>query len=277
MRCCLRVALAGVILANLAGVALAQEASGEEAKKKWSNKTEFGLTSTSGNSQTLNYSFSNEYKRFWERAELSIDASALRNEATNISRVPDATETAIIVTETKEVTAESYLLAAKYRRDITERLMWYVYGAWSRILQAGIDDRYRSGAGLGYAFIKSAHHSLIGELGGDYTDETQVSGLSDSYANARAFLGYDYKITEHSELSSDLEGLENLDDTEDWRVNWITSVTSSLSSRVALKLSYTVLYDNQPVVGEVMTTTGSLPYEFEKTDTILTASVVVNF
>ena len=244
-------------------------------EKNWSNKTEFGLTTTTGNSETLNVSFANEYKRLWERSELIVDAAALRSETTSVERT--AVGGALVVTETDEVSAESYLLGAKYRHDITERLMWYVNGSWTRILQAGVDNRYRTGAGLGYAFLQGGPHTLVGELGGDYTDEEFVDGASDSFANARAFLGYDWAISPNSAFSSDLEGLENLDESDDWRVNWISSITSSLSTRVALKVSYTVLYDNQPVVQVLDVGPPVVAFEFDEMDTILTASVVLNF
>jgi putative salt-induced outer membrane protein len=267
-------AVLGIALA-LVGTASAHDPTQEAPKKNWSNKTELGLTTTTGNSETLNVSFANEYKRLWTHSELIFDASALRNETTRVDR--QAVGGQLVVTETDEVSAESYLLGAKYRHDITERLMWYVNGSWTRILQAGVDNRYRAGAGLGYAFIKGGAHTLVGELGGDYTDEEFVDGATDSFANARAFLGYDWAIGPSSALSSDLEGLQNLDESDDWRVNWISSITSSLSTRVALKVSYTVLYDNQPVVQVLDVGPPPVAFEFDKTDTILTASVVLNF
>ena len=74
-----------------------------------------------------------------------------------------------------------------------------------------------------------------------------------------------------------------LDDTEDWRASWINAVTATLTERIALKLSYAMLYDDQPVVVLVPPDPGApggtleAPYVFDELDTILTASVVINF
>ena len=63
----------------------------------------------------------------------------------------------------------------------------------------------------------------------------------------------------------------------------MTSLTASLSSRLALKLTYTVVYDNLPAdiaVGPgpgTLPGAGPIPFPAEKTDTFLTASLVLNF
>jgi hypothetical protein len=49
---------------------------------------------------------------------------------------------------------------------------------------------------------------------------------------------------------------------------------------MALKVSPTLLYDNQPVVVDVQPVapaTAAAPFEFDKLDTILTAALVINF
>ena len=75
----------------------------------------------------------------------------------------------------------------------------------------------------------------------------------------------------------------NLDDTEDWRANWINSVTATLTERIALKFGYAMMYDDQPVVvlvapdDDAPIGTPDAPYVFDELDTILTASVVINF
>ena len=58
----------------------------------------------------------------------------------------------------------------------------------------------------------------------------------------------------------------------------MTSVTAALTSKLALKTSYTVRYDNEPVV-EVLEAPGFDPvlFEFDETDTILSASLVIDF
>jgi putative salt-induced outer membrane protein YdiY len=194
-------------------------------------------------------------------------------------------------TETTAVTAANYLLALKYRRDITERFYWYAAASWYQNFFAGVDDRYIAGGGLGYVFVKTDHHNLKGEVGVDYTKDdplgNPIPGVpatdaleTTDYASARLFLGYEWKISETAKLTEDLNFFDNLDTTSDWRALSVTALTASMTSNLAVKVSYTVAYDNEPnvtLVPDTVTLGPPAAVAFEKTDTILAAALVVNF
>jgi putative salt-induced outer membrane protein YdiY len=249
--------------------------------RPWSDVADFSLILTTGNSETTNFAFSNKYAYKWTESELTIDAAALRTETT--TRTLSNPNGVVLETNTKATTAESYALGGKYRHTIHERLFWYGAVGWMRNRFAGVQDRTSGGGGVGYRFIKTDVHSLVGEAGADFTDETQVGGASDSFAGARAYLAYERNLSKTSKFNTDLELLENLDDTDDLRAKWVTSLTASLTAKTALKVSYTTLYDKQPVellVAPDATAPPGTPsalFEFDDLDTILAASVVVNF
>ncbi len=266
--------------AALALLVPAAAARAEEPARPWSNTAELAAILTSGNSQTRNFALSNKFAYKWTEAELSVLAAALR--ASNTIRSFENADGTLVTTETTETTAEAYSLDGKYRRNIRAEFFWYAGAGWLKNRPTGIDRRLYGGGGVGYRFLKDDVQTLVGELGADYTDESRVFGGSDSFAGARAFLGYERALSETATISSDLEVLENLDDTEDLRAKWASAVTASLSTRTALKLGFTVLYDRQPVVRTVADTVGpvfgpDLLVPFKKTDTILSASLVVNF
>ena len=58
----------------------------------------------------------------------------------------------------------------------------------------------------------------------------------------------------------------------------MTSITASINKHFALKASYTVNYDGQPIVETV---TGdddtTATFEFDETDTTLAVSLVINY
>ena len=251
----------------------------EAAKKPWSDAAELGVVMTSGNSEGTNFALANKFKYTWSNAEFTCDFAALRAE----SRTRDVENVGgvLVVTDTTAVTAENYLFAAKYRRNITERLYWYVGAGWYRNVFAGIDARYLVSGGIGYTFIKSARHLLKGELGIDATHEDQVSSDATDYAALRGTVNYEFKIGEKSKLTEDVNAVDNLDTTSDWRVNSLTALTAGLNDWLALKLSYLVMYSNEPPIqilpGPPAGPAGDVTYEFEKTDTILTAALVINF
>ena len=97
------------------------------------------------------------------------------------------------------------------------------------------------------------------------------------------FGGYLLKFGGKSEFSSELEVLFNFDESDDWRVNFVNSVTTTMTDVLALKVSYAMLYDNQPVLvfvspdADAPAGTPDAPFEFDELDTILTASLVINF
>jgi putative salt-induced outer membrane protein YdiY len=275
------VAFALVAALAMTGTAYAQE-SEEEKPKNWSNKTDLGIASTTGNSENTNVAFANNYEHTWTRSVLNFDLAAIRNETTTRT-VSNPGTGSLVINETSDVTAETYAAALGYRREITGRLYWFVDGSWFRNTPAGIDDRLRAGAGIGYGFIDGEKHKLRGEVGLNYTDESQTSGVSLDFTGGRAMLDYSFQITDSATLESAATYFGDFDDSDNWQANWITSLTMSMTKTVAMKFGYTMIYDNQPaivlVAPDPTAPPGSLPLPFEAdtTDTIFTASVVLNF
>ena len=270
-----RAVLPGLLVVVLlaAAPALADEAN---EGRNWSDKAEFGLVTTTGNSETTTFSLANEFVQKWSVSELKITALALRSEQTTKTVVNQMGH--LVVTDNTETTAETYRLDGKFLREIREHFGWYAEAGWDKDEPQGIDSRWYVGTGVAFAVLRRGEHSLDAEVGARLTDETPVGGDSDSYGVGRAALAWDWKFSETGELSSDLELLQNLSTSDDTRINWITSVTSTLSDRLALKVSYTVRWDNDPV-RETLSAAGfpDVVYEHDSTDTILAASLVVNF
>ena len=258
------------------GVALAEE----PPPRPWKDSADFGLVLTTGNTENLNVSLTNKFIYTWSNAEFTLDAAALRTENTTRELANDTAGNTVVVTETDTTTAEMYAVGGKYTRKIREAFFWYVNAGWVSNKPTGIDNRYGAGGGLGYRFFKTEVQTLAVEFGVDYTKEEQTTGFSDSFAGARVFLGYLYNISKTSSFTEDLTVLENLSDTDDLRARSVSALTASLSQKLALKVSLTLMYDNQPVVVDVQPVapaTQVAQFEFDRLDTILTAALVVNF
>lgn len=271
------VIVVGALCALVGGFAGARA---EEPKRPWTDSAEFSLVTTSGNTKLTTFSLANKFVYAWPKADLTVEAGALFSETT--SRGLTNPGGFVVETSSKDTTAEMYTVGGKYRRDITDRFLWYGLASWYRNEPTGIQDRTRVGAGVGYKFFQTDAHKLVGELGIDYTDETQVGPpeVSDSFAGARGFLGYERKLSDAAKYNLELEMLENLDETSDYRANFLASVTASLTQKMALKASYRVMYDNLPVVQLVPGPNSPLDdalFEFDKTDAALSVSLVINF
>ena len=77
---------------------------------------------------------------------------------------------------------------------------------------------------------------------------------------------------------------ENLDETDDLRIDFLNAVSVSMSSKLALKVSLRILFDNEPAFEEIDlfdmpggTMTGTVPVQLDEVDTYLTVSLVVDF
>lgn len=267
-----------VLVLMFAALAALSTALGDPPPRPWSDTADVSLIFTSGNSQNTNFAGSNKFLYKWTKSELTIDAAALRTESKD--RV--LTNPAGHADESRDskVTAESYAAGGKYRYTITEGFFWYTGLGWMRNRPAGIDSRYAGGGGVGYRFLKTEGTSLVGEAGVDYTKEKQINGDRNSFAGAREFLGFDRALSPTSKFNAELEVLENFKESKDLRAKVMTSVTASLTKKLALKAGYTVLYDNQPVVVDVPGDTAGVAtdtFVFDRVDSIFAASLVINF
>jgi len=273
--------------AMVASLVVSGVLAADELKKPLSDVADFGFVMTSGNADGANLAFANKFKYAWSSAELTFDAAALRNESTTRSLSnPDGS---VVVTDTSAVTASSYGLALMYRQNISERFYWFAGASWYQNFFAGIDDRYIASGGVGYTFVKYARNLFKGELGLDFTRQDPLGDpppeelATTDFLGMRAYLGYEFKISEKSKLTEDLNVFANFDTTSAWRANSVTALTAGFTGNLALKVSYTVLYSNEPPVSLVApdagAPVGTLPalYTFEKTDTILAIALVVNF
>ena len=273
--------------AMAAAVVVSGAIAADAPKKPWSDVADFGLVMTTGNADGTNFALTNKFKYAWSNAELTFDAAALRNEST--TRSLSNPGGSVVVSDTSAVTASSYGLALMYRQNISERFYWFAGTSWYQNFFAGIDDRYIVGGGVGYTFVKNARNLFKGELGLDFTRQDPLGDpppeelATTDFLGMRAYLGYEFKISEKSKLTEDLNVFANFDTTSAWRANSVTALTAGFTDNLALKVSYTMLYSNEPPVNLVAPDAGApvgtpdAIYTFEKTDTILAVALVVNF
>jgi putative salt-induced outer membrane protein YdiY len=253
----------------------------DEPEKSWTNKTTLGLVSTSGNSEITNFALANLFEQKWDKSNLEIVFSALRNKTT--TRVLSNPAGTAVETNTTELSAEKYAFGTKYNRIIRDSLDWYATLGWYRDEFAGIQNSYQGGGGLGYLFFKSEKHTLKSEAGLAYVEEDYVDGSNESFPGVRVFLGYGRTLSESSKLNANLEILENLDNTSDIRINALIGATANLNKRVALNVSYEIRYDAVPVTVIVPGDPAALPpipdalFQFDEIDTTLKAALVFNF
>jgi len=167
-------------------------------------------------------------------------------------------------------TAERY--STFLRLDYLMGSRMYSFGdvAWLQDEFASIDHRYYFGAGLGYSILVGPRHILKTEAGINYTMDTYIETVDpnddpeNNYLGGRIFGKYTFSFTPTNKFEQTVEYLHDFENSDNFNVNSDTSLSATLNSRLSLKTSYKVKYDNEPA--------GVAKY----TDRILALTLVVN-
>lgn len=268
-------------------------AAENEKKTGWSDEAELSLVSTSGNSESSTIGFKNTLTRAWESSELEIRAGGIRVESDTITRFAIGTpdDFSEVEISESEVTAEAYYLNGKYTRQVHAKLFWFAGAGWERNRFAGIEDRYLAEGGVGNTWRDDEDLKFNTLYSITWTDQTNVVILPDideSWIGARFNWNYLNKFGANTTYENILILDANLEESSRWRGNMINSLSVSMNSRLALKVSLRWLYENEPAFtngqlfdpGNPPTPTvpaTTVPIQLDELDTIFTASLVVNF
>lgn len=273
-----------MVIAFLATSAAAQDEEG--LLGPWKATAEVSYVVTGGNTSTSAFSLGTTFTRKWTKDILTFKSYVLRSNATTFSRRAVGTEDdyAVIEETTKALVAENYLLAGQYERRISKKLLGQVGLNWDRNRFAGVAGRTMVNAGFGYAWVEGKRTQVKTDAGLTYTLRKYLKRETTSFAGFRFNLFGEQKLSEKSSLTSQFIFDENLKNTKDWRYDWTTSLTASISKSLALKTSLRMVYTHVPALqslalydlaGEPTGLFVDVP--LKHLDTFLTTSIVINF
>jgi putative salt-induced outer membrane protein len=213
----------------------------------WFGSVDFSYLATSGNTDTssLGGAFELNYKPTpWL---FQIKANYLRSESND------------------ELTSELFRGGFRASRDLTERIDIFTGVGYLRNTFAGINSLVLLDGGAGYKLLLGPQHFLRSELGFGYAWEDQVIGFDRNYANARAALNYKWQFSKTAFFTNDFSFLFDFDDTDNFIITDTAAITAALTKVFAIKASWSIIYDNVPVIG------------FDSTDTATAVSLVAKF
>jgi putative salt-induced outer membrane protein YdiY len=210
---------------------------------------------TSGNSSSSSLGFKGDVTRRWGKHSLGFAAGGIRASSSSADsryavgtpddfevRVPDA-----------ETTAESYYGRGRYDYKLSDRVFYTAGAGWERNRFSGVDNRWVADTGIGYIFLNNERTSFRGTAGVTWTNEdyTIEDGRDGSFFGAR--LGWDFrqKLFENTTFTHTLIADENLEETDDLRVDAQFGLHVAMSSTLGLKVNWRLLWDNQPALSEV--------------------------
>jgi putative salt-induced outer membrane protein YdiY len=210
---------------------------------------------TSGNSSSSTLGFKGDLIQRWVKHSVSFAAGGIRassspTDARYAVGTPDDFEVRI---PEAEPTAESYDGRGRYDYKLSARFFYTAGAGWERNRFSGIDNRWVADTGIGYIFLNNEHTSLRGMAAATWTSEdyTVEDIPTSSFVGAR--LGWDFrqKLFENTTFTHTLVADENLEDTEDLRVDAQFGLHVAMSSTLGLKVNWRLLWDNQPALSEV--------------------------
>ena len=239
-----------IVICCFVGLGYAQEQEPEK-EKRFSNETSLSVVSTTGNTDSLSLAGKNNMKyKFSDRWSGAWVIGAIYNETSGVRE------------------AERYFTDLRADFSITDRWFAYGLGSWLRDEFAGFDNRIGIGPGAGFRFLMGPKHFLTGEGGLNYAYEeyTDPAEGDEQFLEGRLFGKYEWAFTEKTKFSQGLEYLQSLRDSSTWKLNSETAFTTAITEILALKVSYSVFYNNKPQ-----------PSTLDKTDTIFATSLVIAY
>jgi putative salt-induced outer membrane protein len=237
--------LLGLLTCLFGTAAVAQEAGSQ----RWKNETEVALVNTTGNSEVLTIAFANELEyNFTPALTGNWKLGALQGKTSG------------------ETTAERYYTDLRFDYRLAERVYTFLLGGWLKDRFAGIDRRVNFGPGIGYHVIKGPKSFLRCEAGLNYTYEDYVVQESADFLEGRAYSRYEYMFSEKNRFLLSVEYLQDLNASDNYKLNSETAVVAGLIGALSLKIGYEVRYQNRPK-----------PATLKKTDTVLNAAFVITY
>jgi len=213
--------------------------------RNWKLDLGFSYLATTGNSDTRSLGFNAHYIDEWGAWGLDATAGVIR------------------ASEDGVTTAENYDAAVRASRKLRDRVALTAGLAGRKDRFAGIDLRTELDLAVKWSLLERQRWSVSALLGPSWVREDPVGGTVDSHLGAIAQLNGEYDFSENASATARLTYLPDLETSSDYRTEAELGVQAALNRRLALKLGYLWLFDNQPVPG------------FEKSDTRTTASLVV--
>ena len=207
--------------------------SPQEAEEElgWGGTADFGLTVTSGNSETTSLSFGARATREFVRQRLVFSATYLRT------------------TEEGEEVANRGELGSNYRYFPNRRFYLTARASGSFNEPAGLDLRLSPGLGAGYVLAEGDDYQLSAEGGANWIRDAFVDGTTATsvyYALAQSF---SLQLNETTTLEEELRYNPKADDFSDYLLHGEATLTTRITDAIGLRLTLIDDYDATPFQG----------------------------
>jgi putative salt-induced outer membrane protein len=212
---------------SLAAIAAPAMVSAQAAENGFSGEGQLGLSLTTGNTEDTALLAALKLNYVADRFSHSFKALADYRDSFNTT------------------TNEEYAVGYQLNYDMTPEL--YGFGAidWEKNEFAGRTNRWTESAGLGFHAIATATTTLDLEGGIAFrqTDFIVGNGNGETAAKLRGY--FSHAFNDNVSVSQEVIGIVGESNT----VDAISAVTAKVTDALALRASYEVSYDSEPLLG----------------------------
>jgi len=200
----------------------------------------FGLTYTSGNSNTERLNFGFDTRKATEDREYQVKATY--DYGRSRSSQDDDAE--------KVTDLDRGKLEAQGNRIFGERTYAYLNLAVERDMVASIDHRINGGPGLGWYAVRDDEKTLNGETGLVWVFD-EVDRVTSDYIALRIAQNFNWRVKEGARVWQDFEVVSEANDPENYFINARLGVDAVLNALLGLRLEFRDNYNNIPGDGKV--------------------------
>jgi uncharacterized protein DUF481 len=278
----------------------------------WYTSADLSAVVSNGNSDTINVGATLNVRRMWLRTSWTTLASYTRNDVRDPQRLAIIEGTTATVNEGELVAKSEKVFAnTNFERRVTERFFWNLGATAERDKFAGLNSRLTGVGGVGMLWQNTNGDGFIRVgVAGTYTAQDEVVDdpeTENEFFGLRGTIDGEKRFGDQKQhvFTSNLIADENLQQTDDLRLNWQNSLAASISQKLQLKVGLTLAYDNLPALvdlpvavalpgggfrdaeaadiarlrsgNDITIVEGKLATPAEKLDLTFTASIVINF
>ena len=229
---------------------IASPAAAQDRAWTWENATELSFVSTGGNASSSTFGLKASLTGIGGSNTFKLDVGGIRAESERTTRTATGTPASFQVTEvtTSELTAGSYFGRGRYDRALGTAFA-FVGAGWDRNTFAGIKNRFAVVGGFGRSWIEGESGRFKTDIGGTYTIQKDVEpepGADDAFGGARVTIEATRRVSATTDFATTLVVDQNLEESGDFRADWVSSLAVAISEGLALKTSLQLLFDSEP-------------------------------
>lgn len=196
----------------------------------WESSISAGFTLTRGNSHTLLYEGEIRTARKTPKNEYSLGAGGAYG------------------SQDSQENVNNYHGFGQWNHLFTKKLYDYVRVEAKRDVIADLECRVNIGPGIGYYLIKETNTTFAVEAGAGYQYE-HLDGSYNYFATMRLADRFEHKFNERVRVWQDMEWLPQVDEVDNYVVNFEIGVETSLTKSFSLKTYLDDSFATQPAAG----------------------------